>query len=196
MYIKLNIDDVLLKENILNHYKLCYISNIPETIYDDTPETKLFKQTEEFKLLEKRYKQEMNKALEETGHFTPNFNDPYFTCQVMREYPNPEYIEGKATLFAYFTPRDLDDQWGDDWDNVPYDCNAEKPYDDGEEIIIIPFHIDSGLPVDWTNGYNCAYSVKDINQGAIAWVYDRYKGICIHAGTNPYEFIKKLKLGN
>ena len=32
---------------ILQLYKLCYVDEIPQTYYDDTPETKAFKETEE-----------------------------------------------------------------------------------------------------------------------------------------------------
>lgn len=195
MYIKLKIDDVLLKKGILDHYKLCYICPIPETIFDDTPETKLFKHTEVFKILERKHKEKMAEVLKETGHFTIDFGDPYYTCQKMQDYPNPEYVPGETTLFAYFTPKNLDEQWGDDWDDIPYDCNAERPYDGDEEIIIVPFYIEEGcLPVNWASGVNCPYSVRDINRGAVAWIYNRERNICIHAGINPYEFIKKLRL--
>lgn len=29
---------------------------------------------------------------------------------------------------AYFTRKDLDEQWGDDWDDRPYEYNAGEPY--------------------------------------------------------------------
>lgn len=35
------------------------------------------------------------------------------------------YIDG---CWAYFTTQDLDKQWGDDWDDVPYEHNAGDPY--------------------------------------------------------------------
>lgn len=31
--------------------------------------------------------------------------------------------------FAYFTTRDLDKQWGDDWNDAPYEHNAGRPYE-------------------------------------------------------------------
>jgi hypothetical protein len=34
------------------------------------------------------------------------------------------YVEGSK---AYFTTQALADQWGDDWDHVPYEHNAETP---------------------------------------------------------------------
>ncbi len=30
--------------------------------------------------------------------------------------------------WAYFTPAALTDQWGDDWNDTPYEHNAEEPY--------------------------------------------------------------------
>ena len=37
------------------------------------------------------------------------------------------YVEG---CFAYFTTlTDIKDQWGDDWDDAPYEHNAGEPYD-------------------------------------------------------------------
>ena len=35
------------------------------------------------------------------------------------------YVDG---AFAYFTTRPLAEQWGDDWDDAPYEHNAETPY--------------------------------------------------------------------
>jgi hypothetical protein len=35
------------------------------------------------------------------------------------------YIDGS---WAYFTTQNLKDQWGDDWDDAPFDCNAGEPY--------------------------------------------------------------------
>ena len=35
------------------------------------------------------------------------------------------YVEGN---WAYFTTKDLDKQWGDDWDDAPYEHNAGTPY--------------------------------------------------------------------
>ena len=36
------------------------------------------------------------------------------------------YIEKN---FAYFTTQDLEKQWGDDWDDAPYEHNAGTPYE-------------------------------------------------------------------
>ena len=35
------------------------------------------------------------------------------------------YVSG---CFAYFTSKDLTEQWGDDWNDAPYEHNAGEPY--------------------------------------------------------------------
>lgn len=35
------------------------------------------------------------------------------------------YVDGP---WAYFTTQPLEDQWGDDWDDAPYEHNAGEPY--------------------------------------------------------------------
>ena len=35
------------------------------------------------------------------------------------------YVDGP---WAWFTTQKLFDQWGDDWDDAPYECNAGDPY--------------------------------------------------------------------
>ena len=201
----------------LKGYKLCYIDDIPETYYDYTPEAKAYRETDEWKE-QNRLRDE---KLRREGHMSSN--DPefgIFTNPILsrgsecKDYPNPLYIPGKQEFFAYFTPIGLDEQWGDDWDDAPYEYNAGEPYDslyedkdeNGKwveyEIIEIPFFVDSWKavqPKEW-GGCNSPFCVKDINGGAVAWLY--YPGeerktnrgsVAICAGDNPFDFIKKLK---
>ncbi len=121
------------------------------------------------------------------------------------EVKNPDYIEGKQEYYAYFTPAELDKQWGDDWNDRPYEYNAEIPYDEYFEgdmqvqlnIIKVPFWLpykrgwEIYLPRDWGHD-NSPFSVFDINAGAVAWVYDSKTRTSIHAGCNPEEFLNKL----
>lgn len=146
----------------------------------------------------------------------PNSYDTYDDVQKeWIEVPNPEYIEGKQEYYAYFTPIDLDEQWGDDWDDYPYEYNAETPYDSKYEekdekgnwkeyeIIKVPFHVDSWkvyFPKEWGCQGNSPFCVRDINAGAVAWVYYAGKdgksgrgSVAIHAGANPFEFIEKIE---
>lgn len=121
------------------------------------------------------------------------------------EVYNPDYIEGKQEYYAYFTPAELEKQWGDDWNDKPYEYNAEIPYDDYYEgdtkvelnIVKVPFWLpyDGGweirFPRDW-GGDNSPFSVQDINAGAVAWIFDSKTRTAITAGCNPEEFLKKV----
>lgn len=99
--------------------------------------------------------------------------------------------------FAYFTRLPLSKQWGDDWNDAPYEHNAGEPYnDDGADIIRLAYHGDLQTPC---SGYsNSPYSVKDINLGAAAWLYDRYgkTGVVIHAGISVEGFINLVRKAN
>lgn len=126
------------------------------------------------------------------------------------ESRNPDYVEGKQEEYAYFTPIGLDEQWGDDWDDYPYNHNADVPYDfsmvDGKrkehEILVVPFFsgdYDVYEPKDW-NYQNGMFSVKDINVGAVAWIYYAGPGektckgsVVVKAGDSPVEFIGKIE---
>lgn len=91
---------------------------------------------------------------------------------------------------AYFTNLSLDEQWGDDWDDVPYECNAEEPYWD-EEGQIIKLMFLSPNHEEPCEGYcNSPYSVSDINHLAHPWLSDRYSGkhANILAGCTMEEF--------
>lgn len=104
---------------------------------------------------------------------------------------------------AWFTTQDLDKQWGDDWDDRPYEHNAGAPYEwsgedtgDPWEIVEIRFQGDFYAPCE---GYcNSPWSVRDINSGAVAWlrpaawVVDPKPRYFIHAGTTVEEFIRMV----
>ena len=125
--------------------------------------------------------------------------------QTYRDYTP---IEEKQEYYAYFTPAELDKQWGDDWDDAPYEYNAEIPYDDYYEedtkvelnIMRVPFNVYHDgwhvrFPKDW-GGENSPFCVKDINAGAVAWIYDNSSTTAICAGCNPEEFFRKLDIIN
>lgn len=188
--------------------KLCYIDSIPKTYWDYTPEAKAYRETDEWK--------EQDRLREEKFHRekTMSSDDPdfgYWANPVLRhgaesaDYPNPEYIPGKQEYYAYFTPISLDKQWGDDWNDIPYEHNVGEPYDDywdddknriEVEIVQVPFYVFHDgwsvmFPEDWC-GYNSPFSVEDINGGAVSWIYDRNSKTGIQAGCNPREFFEKL----
>lgn len=42
------------------------------------------------------------------------------------------YVNGR---FAYFTSKDLDKQWADDWDDKSYEHNAGEPYEPSKSLV-------------------------------------------------------------
>lgn len=114
------------------------------------------------------------------------------------------YVEGQK---AWFTDN-FEKQWGDDWNDKPYECNAGEPYNSWSELIehkppiyekqykhhpielkTLYFETD-----DWSEQKPCdmgRFSVEDINKGTVAWVHtDKFN---ILAGTEIEEFIKIIK---
>lgn len=99
------------------------------------------------------------------------------------------YIEDN---FAYFT-NNLKDQWGDDWDDKPYEHNAGPPYENDEfKITKLAFQSELETPAE-RSGLNSLYSVQDINAKKTPWLsgetYNPIKSIEIYAGTTVEEFI-------
>lgn len=115
-------------------------------------------------------------------------------CQV-----NPPILCYISEPWAYFTTQDLKDQWGDDWDDAPYEHNAGTPYEHRNEdstpkwkIIKVAYDGDFETPRDCHT--NSPYSVKRINAGAIPWlVTSRWTSkpiITIPAGTPLDQFLE------
>ena len=126
------------------------------------------------------------------------------------------YIDGAT---AYFTTQELSVQWGDDWDDVPYEHNAGRPYeagyyhysdgrskpiaaqwnDDGTpkwEIYTLKFDAGWRLETPASHHYNSPYSVNMINAGAVAWLSGTDtdgKPIAIEAGASIEEFKQKVR---
>lgn len=60
-------------------------------------------------------------------------------------------------------------QWGDDWDDAPYEHNAGTPYEhDNGKIYKIMF--DGVFERPEENHYNSPYSVQDINAKKVPWL--------------------------
>ena len=103
----------------------------------------------------------------------------------------------------YFTDN-FEKQWGDDWDDAPYQHNAGEPYeweDDwtpGQNREHGHAHI---RYIAYMNGYgvcepkdsccNSPYSVEAINKGAAAWLYHETAG-GLYAGATMEEALKWL----
>lgn len=127
-----------------------------------------------------------------------------------------KFNDGKYHLNMFFTDCPIEEQYGDDWDDAPYEYNSGEPYDsnyiNGEYIehhiikVDVPFKYDNGdgvpyyyqLPEDFA--YNSPFSVETINQRVIAWLYateDSYNPhpyyAVIHGGDDIVEIFNKLK---
>ena len=110
------------------------------------------------------------------------------------------YVKG---AWAYFTTQSLNTQWGDDWEDAPYEHNAGTPYeyhpehDKNEkswEIVKVAFYADLDTPD--ANFSNSSYSVERINEGVVAWLASSsYSNgnVIIMAGTTLRDFIEKVK---
>ena len=98
--------------------------------------------------------------------------------------------------FAYFTTKTLTEQWGDDWNDAPYEYNAGTPYTyEGMEILKLAYSAEMETPRE---GYgNPLLSVETINSGAVAWLrslsWSKIK-VEIQAGATLEEFIYKIQL--
>jgi len=114
--------------------------------------------------------------------------------------------------FAYFTPKPLhgeNRQWGDDWDDAPFQHNAGLPYDMGK-IVKIAFDFpnlsegyDYFLPHHYPRKINNVempgkLCVEDINERKVCPWIDFYDGEvldlpnAIWAGDSINEFIEKI----
>ena len=166
-------------------YKLCFLDRIQETIVDWDEASKIY------------LSQPGKDADREERLYSYGYRDPHLN---MKEYPNPEYDLKTSRFIAYFTPLDLKDQWGDDWDDIPYEINAGIPEEnENYEIIGITFGPENStawikLPDSYSFGGESPWSVKDINQGAVAWLYASgcYEGVSLNAGITIEEFKNKI----
>ena len=106
------------------------------------------------------------------------------------------YVSGD---WAYFTTQDVTEQWGDDWNDAPYEYNAGRPYeyaDYHKKKGIAPWQIFevafvSHLSAPDEGHTNSPYCVQDINRGDVPWLQSNawsMAGIRIMAGTTFKEF--------
>jgi len=115
--------------------------------------------------------------------------------------------------WAYFTTRPIEDQWGDDWDDMPYEFNAGLPYNDRKpgfagddwkpawEITVVAFTGPFSTP--GSSARSSRYSVQDINEGAVPWLREvawrlpvNNEAVKINAGTTLRDFIKAVESVN
>lgn len=105
--------------------------------------------------------------------------------------------------WAYFTTLPLDVQWGDDWNDAPYEHNAGRPYMPRErcsqdwdvdgsplwEVIRIAFDGPFETPAEYHPSPNSPWSVEEINRGEVPWLtHENDRGICLYAGAGLTTF--------
>ena len=114
----------------------------------------------------------------------------YKLCYVDQE---DEY---SSITTLYFT-NDMEKQWGDDWEDAPYEHNAEPPYENETDIYsIIIEHCFSDICTPMKGYSNSPYSVKDINEGIVPWITIPRKeknSIFIKAGDTLFSVIDRIK---
>lgn len=112
------------------------------------------------------------------------------------------YVED---CWAWFTTQDLDKQWGDDWNDAPYEHNAGNPYSYSDydkqkgrpewKLMKLAFDAPMETPAQRMVYGNSRYSVEQINRGDVAWLRPTEKeGKPIHAGCTPEEFKELIRL--
>ena len=185
-------------------FQLCYIDSIPETYYDLTPESLALTKTPEYIEYNAKRRAFLDDIMKRQGHCSSRDweeydweHDPHNKFRLdYQDYPTEDILNG-YTHYIYFT-NDMSKQWGDDWDDAPYEHNAEVPYDNKTEILEVPVcidyyklmrgyenyeeyevltkdypnfsRVDVKQPKDW-GGINSPFCVDDINGGAVAWLY-------------------------
>lgn len=115
--------------------------------------------------------------------------------------------------WAWFTTAPLEQQWGDDWDDSPYEHNAGNPYQWHErfltyeppipeyQLLKIPF-TGPYLEPKSTPFFENSYSVYNINRKFVPWLYPDpwYPGHenmpLIWAGTTLIEFVRIITSNN
>lgn len=108
------------------------------------------------------------------------------------------YVESQ---FAWFTTLPVvgpGSQWGDDWNDVPYEHNAGAPSKppEGHRLLVVAWSGDLDEP---KSGYgNSPWSVEQINSGAVAWLRSSRFGsgplVAISAGCSLGEFVEKVQM--
>ena len=102
----------------------------------------------------------------------------------------------------YFTDN-FENQTGDDWDDAPYEHNAEPPYEiidwlpdnthRGNIRMIAFTDVDAEQPCD--HYVNCPYCVNDINNGAMPWLFNHVAGGLMAGATIDEAIVWLAKIG-
>ena len=105
------------------------------------------------------------------------------------------YIDGTR---AWFTS-DFDNQWGDDWNDSPYWCNAGDPYtenivnNENKKVKLVKLVFETELQSNEDLGHY--YSVEQLNAKCAAWLipyynFSKHLSEPIYAGVSIKDFIE------
>lgn len=101
---------------------------------------------------------------------------------------------------AHFTTCELARQWGDDWDDAPYECNAGAPSDWAPYHEVPPYRLvevayRAPLVTPDHDLVNSPYAVRDINARAVPWLRTEFgdPAVAIWAGTPLSEFRRLVR---
>ena len=97
---------------------------------------------------------------------------------------------------AYFTNNE--EQWGDDWNDSPYEHNAGTPYkEDGYEVLKIGFYVGHKYSEPCDYFYSNHFSVEEINCRFVPWLIPNSVKIPpVFAGESIKDFSKKIESVN
>ena len=186
--------------SMYSHYKLCYVDKIPSTYHDYDEETMKMIQSPKYQEYRKKksiwYNEyfkihhSMSSKVSSEWDRVNNYNWKYS----YKDYPVYDYEEG-YTHYLYFTSN-LNIQWGDDWDDAPYEYNAEVPYTDKTNVIKVRVKLPKdNLYLPSTRFANSPFSVDDINKGAIPWIFidSKEDSLSLMGGETLVSCYNKLK---
>lgn len=106
--------------------------------------------------------------------------------------PNSKLVYA-AEGWAFFTTARVDEVYGDDWDDAPYEHNAGDPYLDRWPIWIVA--VETALALPDSGLRNSPWSVEDINAGKVPWFRpdpfaSGIQGVSIYAGCSYAAFVE------
>ena len=106
--------------------------------------------------------------------------------------------------FAWFTSCPLSHQWGDDWDDSPYEYSAGEPYahhetkdGDKQDHAVVKIYWEAPYVTPDALDEKSKWSVKSINRGNVPWLsassWSDLELPPIHSGTSLEDFIKHIQ---
>ena len=104
------------------------------------------------------------------------------------------YVDDIADSECYYElcfTSNMEGQWGDDWNDRPAFCNAERPYEDENHDIFAIV-----MSCSWNTFIfgGKTYSVEDMNNHKAAWLVSKEEdNTMIEGGDTLLEVINKIK---